>query len=82
MTIHLLRFGQTPCAMPGLPASWPAGHTWVSFQDTERLPKVNCQECLDAEVERKKLRRCARHGGGTNRESSCEVCMGFVSELS
>lgn len=44
-TIHILRHGFSYCDIPNVPAQWPAGHRWVSFQDTENLNRVTCRAC-------------------------------------
>ncbi len=44
-TIHILRHGFSYCDIPNVPAQWPAGHRWVSFDDTEHLNEVTCRAC-------------------------------------
>jgi hypothetical protein len=42
--VHHLHGGVTPCRMPGLPNTWPAGHKW-----SVHWPDVTCVGCIAAE---------------------------------
>src|SRR6478609_512560 len=41
-TVHMLQEGLARCGLIGPPSAWPKGHLWVSFEDLEKLPEVNC----------------------------------------
>lgn len=47
--VHILRSGRALCQQPGVPASWPANHVWVAWNDVPRHLKRNearyCPTC-------------------------------------
>ena len=43
--VHVLRYGRALCGQPGLPVDWPAGHCWISFEDTKIASAVTCAKC-------------------------------------
>lgn len=44
--VHVMRRGRSFCSMPGVPADWPKGHTWVRSDDRDLETLVTCERCL------------------------------------
>ncbi len=44
--VHILRYGQTLCLMPGVPRDWPEGHMW-----SQDIGDVTCEKCTAAYYE-------------------------------
>jgi hypothetical protein len=50
-TVHCLHEGLALCGLPGAPATWPEGHTWLSVADWPRADSLMtpdakiCQQC-------------------------------------
>lgn len=44
-TVHILKHGVSHCKMPGVPAQWPEGHVWISFEDADVRAAATCEEC-------------------------------------
>lgn len=43
--VHALRGGLALCGQPGVPGTWPRGHTWVYADHVDDLPDVSCMRC-------------------------------------
>ncbi len=43
--VHALAHGEALCGIPGVPADWPANHTWVSAFVAEDRSKISCPKC-------------------------------------
>lgn len=48
MAIHLLYHGKALCEMPGTPADWPEGHSWVSVDQRKLCSCKGCFVVVDA----------------------------------
>ena len=46
--IHLLYHGRTLCEMPGTPAEWPEGNSWVSIDQRKLCSCKGCFVVMDA----------------------------------
>lgn len=47
MATHILAHGTSLCGLPGVPADWPDGESWVAFIDEEALRRADCVPCLE-----------------------------------
>ncbi|TAL42824.1 MAG: hypothetical protein EPN91_07555 [Salinibacterium sp.] len=44
VAIHVLYYGHSLCALPGVPRDWPEGHKWTTIANAEHATCETCKE--------------------------------------
>jgi hypothetical protein len=54
-TVHILKSGYPMCGLfLSSPSSWPPGHTWVSYLDSDAQLSATCPYCKEEHLASKK----------------------------